>query len=153
MLSTWNKALIIGLALLPGLLRAQTPGDSEGSWQHADGLWWGWQRAQPETAEHTFYLVDTGTVELNRSVESRSQVTRLNWTLGVGDRLDRFVLLEGQALWERSVGKHRFSLGIDVGGSVFFGSTRFANLEDQFILSNGLNLSTTGGTTNRWGVG
>ncbi len=153
MLSTWNKALFLALTLLPGLLKAQDASRSQGSWQHADGLWLGWQRSGSNAADHSFYLVDNGTVELNRSVEARSQTARINWTLGVGERLDRFLLLEGQTIWERTLGQHRLSLGLTVGGSVFFGSTRFANLEDQFILSSGLDTGTGEGTTDRWGAG
>jgi hypothetical protein len=153
MLSTWNKALLCGLALFSGLLQGQDAGRSQGSWQHADGLWLGWQRSGSGTADHSFYLVDNGTVQLNRSVPERSQVVGLNWTLGAGERLERFALLEGQAIWERAAGRHRFSLGLNAGGSIFVGSTRFANLEDQFILSNGLSTGTGEGTTDRWGVG
>jgi hypothetical protein len=153
MLSTWNKAWILTLALFPVALKAQEPGRAEGSWQHADGVWLGWQRSGSVEADHGFYLVDNGTVTLNRSVPARSQVTRLGWTLGSGERFDRFVLVEGQTIWERTVGLHRFSLGLTVGGSVFYGSTRFANLEDQFILSNRLAMGAGGGTTDRWGAG
>jgi hypothetical protein len=153
MLSTWNKALIFALALFPAALKAQEPGRAEGSWQHADGVWLGWQRSGSEEADHGFYLVDNGTVTLNRSVPARSQVTRLGWTLGLGERFERFVIVEGQTIWERTVGFHRFSLGLTVGGSVFYGSTRFANLEDQFILSNGLDTGADGGITDRWGAG
>jgi len=153
MLSTWNKALLCALVLFPALLRAQAPGGAEGSWQHADGVWWGWQRVKSDAADHTFFLVDNGNVQLARSVPARSHVARLSWTLGVGERLDRFLLLEGQTIWERTVGQHRFSLGIDAGGSAFFGSIRFANLEDQFILSNGLELSASNGLIDRLGTG
>jgi hypothetical protein len=153
MLSTWNKALLSALALLPALLGAQTPGGAEGSWQHADGVFWGWQRVKPDDAQHSFFLVDNGNVQLTRTVPARSHVARLNWTLGVGDGLDRFLLLEGRSIWERTVGQHRFSLGIDAGGSAFFGSIRFANLEDQFLLSSGLELSASDGLTDRWGTG
>ncbi|HET9241245.1 MAG TPA: hypothetical protein VFO10_28530 [Oligoflexus sp.] len=153
MLSTWNKALIFALALVPWALEAQEPGRAEGSWQHANGVWLGWQRSGSAEADHGFYLVDNGAVTLNRSVPARNQLTRLGWTLGLGERLDRFVIVDGQTIWERTVGLHRFSLGLTVGGSVFYGSTRFANLEDQFILSNGLDTGRGGGTTDRWGAG
>jgi hypothetical protein len=153
MLSTWNKALIFGLALFPGLLKAQDASRSEGSWQHADGLWLGWQRPGGGVADHSFYLVDNGTLELNRFALARSQVARLNWTLGLGERFERFVIVDGQAIWERAVGRHRFSLSLNVGGSIFYGSTRFANLEDQFILSNALTNGTDADITDRYGVG
>jgi hypothetical protein len=138
MLSTWNKALLFGMVLFPGLLKAQDASPSQGSWQHADGLWLGWQKSGSAEADHSFYLVDNGTVEINRSAQERNQLARLNWTLGLGERLDRFALLEGQTIWERTLGQHRLSLGLTVGGSVFFGSTSFTNLEDQFILGGGL---------------
>ncbi|WP_141735284.1 hypothetical protein [Oligoflexus tunisiensis] len=152
LLSTWNKALLLGLALFPGLLRAQAPGASEGSWQHADGLWLGGQTSSPGGTTHTLYAVDNGTVQLNRSGPERSHVAGLNWTLGLGDRLDRFLVVDGQTIWERSIGRHRFSIGLNAGGSLYYGSTSFANLEDQFILSNALTLTRIEGVTSRWGT-
>jgi hypothetical protein len=152
MLSTWNKALLLGLALFPGLLRAQAPGASEGSWQHADGLWLGGQKSRPGGASHTLYVVDNGTVQVNRSGPDRSHVAGVNWTLGLGERLDRFVEIDGQNTWERTIGRHRFSIGLNAGGSLFYGSTSFANLEDQFILSNALTLTRIEGVTSRWGT-
>jgi hypothetical protein len=152
MLSTWNKALLCGLALWPALLHAQEAVGPAGSWQHANGLWLGWQRSEAEV-DPSFYLVDNGSVQLNRSVPARSQVASLSWTLGAGERLERFALLDGQAIWERSMGRHRLSLGLTAGGSVFLGSTRFANLEDQFILGRELSTETDEGATNRWGAG
>jgi hypothetical protein len=152
MLSTWNKALLSGLLLWPAVSKGQEAVGPAGSWQHADGLWLGWQRSGSKV-DPSIYLVDNGTVQLNRSVPARSQLASLNWTLGVGEKLERFALLDAQAIWERSVGRHRLSFGLTAGGSVFYGSTRYANLEDQFILGSDLSTENDAGTTDRWGAG
>lgn len=151
MLSTWNKALL-SLALLPGSVWAQDQRRDGGTWQHADGLFMSWQRARADASEQTFYLVDDGNLQLARSDVGRSRGLQLDWTLGLGESLDRFARLSGRTFWERSMGQHRLSLALDAGGSAYYGSTRFADLEEQFILTNALSRDETEGTTHRWGT-
>ena len=143
---------IVVLSLFSFSLMAQTLDLAQGNWQHSNGLWLGWQRSNPGQVEQSSFLTDNGSIILNRNDEGRSDSKNLSWTLGLGRSLDRFVIVQGQSAWQRTVGRHRFTLALDGGGSVFWGSTRFAALEEQFLLTSGGGFAANEGRVDRWGT-
>ncbi len=144
-----SELIVIILILMPNFLLAQAARRDEGSWQHSDGIWWGWQRSAADPVEQSFFLIDDGNVQLTRGEAGQNQLSRMNWTLGLGKDLNRFILLKATSSLQRALGRHQLSLDLDGGGSLFLGSTRFTGLEDQFLTNNGVGFSDGKGRTDR----
>jgi hypothetical protein len=148
---TWFWIVVLSLSAFS--LRAQSPDLSQGTFEHSNGLWLGWQRSNPGQAEQSFFLTDNGSILLNRGDEGQNDAKSLTWNLGLGRSLDRFIIVQGQSAWQRTAGRHRFTLGLDGGGSVFWRAIRFAALEEQFLLTSGVGFAATEGRIDRLGAG